>query len=126
MSKQFDLEQSIMDCWHVVDDLKVLTEAILDGPKPLTEDEITNITIGMEQLYQLKFDKCFRTFEDYLKERKEQSPQIIDVRITIIQDEINRLESKFEPFDTGHYKTAVSVLKERLIELQRVKLELEC
>lgn len=71
MSKQFDLEQQILSCWHVVDDLKLLTERLLDGPKPMTEDEISNILIGMETLYQLKFDKCFKLFEEYIAERRE-------------------------------------------------------
>lgn len=75
MSVRFDLEQQIMDCWHVVDDLKILTERVLDGPKPMTEDEISNVLIGMEHLYQLKFEKCFRLFEQYIAERKAEGKE---------------------------------------------------
>jgi hypothetical protein len=70
----FDLEQSIMQCWGVVDDIKLLTQQVYDRPQPLTEDELGNILIGMEALYQLKFEKCFNEFEavcrDFHKYRK--------------------------------------------------------
>jgi len=69
MSTQFDLEQQIMDCWHVVDDLKVVSESVLeDGFDP---DKIVNILIGMEYLYQVKFDHMFRTFEKLQREHYE-------------------------------------------------------
>jgi hypothetical protein len=63
----FDVEQSIMQCWGVVDDLKLLTEQVYDRPKPLTEDELGNILLGMQTLYQLKFEKCFDEFEELCK-----------------------------------------------------------
>jgi hypothetical protein len=66
-SNIFDVEQSIMQCWGVVDDLKLLTEQVYDRPQPLTEDELGNILIGMQTLYQLKFEKCFEEFEELCK-----------------------------------------------------------
>lgn len=67
VSNIFDVEQSIMQCWGVVDDLKLLTEQVYDRPQPLTEDELGNILIGMQTLYQLKFEKCFNEFEELCK-----------------------------------------------------------
>jgi hypothetical protein len=65
---RFDLEQQIMDCWQITDDLKVLTEYVLEhGEEALNIDTVANITIGLQQLYNLKFDKMFRTFEVLLK-----------------------------------------------------------
>ena len=70
----FELEQSIMQCWNVVDDIKLVTQQVYDRPKPLTEDELGNILIGLESLYQIKFEKCFNEFEaicrEYHKYRK--------------------------------------------------------
>ena len=62
--KIFDLEQSILQCWNVVDDIKLITQQVYDRPKPLTEDELGNLLIGLETLYTLKFEKCFSEFED--------------------------------------------------------------
>jgi len=64
---QFELEQQILDCWHVTDDLKVLFEAVVEHDD-LTKDDIANVLLGMSTLYQLKFDKTFSTFEKYIKE----------------------------------------------------------
>ena len=71
MSTQFDLEQHIMQCWDIVDDIKVVYTTHLDGDKPLTEDELANIFIGMEYLYDIKFKRLMSTFEKFLKEIHE-------------------------------------------------------
>ena len=38
--------------------------------------------------------------------------------ITVLQEEIRLLESRSQPEDTGHLRTAVSVLRERVEELK--------
>ena len=69
---RFDLEQQIMECWNVTTDLKRVTEYLLDAPlEPNREDKIANMLMGMEALYEVKFDRCFRTFEKLLKESYE-------------------------------------------------------
>ena len=69
MTSRFDFEQQIMDCWGITDDLKILSEYVLEDPTA-DIDKITNITIGLEQLYAIKFDKLFRTFETMIREGK--------------------------------------------------------
>ena len=66
-STQFDLEQQIMDCWHVTADLDVLFEAVMEHPD-FDRDKISNVVLGLKELYELKFDKMFRTFEQHLAE----------------------------------------------------------
>ena len=63
---RFDFEQQIMSCWNVTSDLKDLNEALLESD--LTKDQISNILTGIEQLYQIRFDKLFRQFEDLISE----------------------------------------------------------
>ena len=65
MTDRFDLEQQIFDCWHIVDELKTLGEAVCESD--LTADETANVLIGLERLYSLKFDRMFRTFETCIK-----------------------------------------------------------
>jgi len=67
MSNRFDLEQDIMKAWNVVDDIRLLNEMLMDGPTPMTEDQIANILIGMEHIYELRFNKLFNTFEKCIK-----------------------------------------------------------
>ena len=61
--KPFELEELIMDCWQVTSDIKVVYEEHLDAPKPMTEDELANILIGMEYMYHRKFERLFREYE---------------------------------------------------------------
>ena len=63
-----DLEQEIMDCWSVTKDIDMLFEAVVE--QGLTQDQISNILLGMKELYDLKFDKMFRTYETLIKDRQ--------------------------------------------------------
>ena len=69
MTDRFDLEQQILDCWHVTDDLNVLLEHIMESDN-LDKDRISNIVLGMKELYNLKFQRCFDTFETLLQDKK--------------------------------------------------------
>lgn len=69
MTDRFDLEQQILDCWHVTDDLDMLLEHTMESEN-LNRDKISNIILGMKELYQLKFERCFDTFERLIKEKK--------------------------------------------------------
>jgi len=57
MSDIFDLEQSIMKCWNVVDDIDLVYKNVMDRQRPFTEDELANILLGMKQLYHLRFEE---------------------------------------------------------------------
>jgi hypothetical protein len=63
---RFDFEQQIMSCWHVTTDIKDLSEEVLEGD--MTKDQITNVLIGMEQMYEIRFNKLFRQFEQLVRE----------------------------------------------------------
>ena len=69
MTDRFDFEQQIMDCWKITDELKTLSEFVLEDPTA-DIDKIANITIGLEQLYAIKFEKLFNTFETMIREGK--------------------------------------------------------
>ena len=69
---QFDFEQQIMECWRVTDDIKLISEYLMDAPLEVgREDKIANMLIGIEALYQAKFDKLWRMFEIQNSERYE-------------------------------------------------------
>jgi hypothetical protein len=72
MSTNFDLEQQILDCWGIVDELGLVYEELCD--ENITIDRTTNVLLGMKELYQIKFDRLFRTFEklcDEIRVQKE-------------------------------------------------------
>jgi hypothetical protein len=66
---RFDLEQQILDCWHLTDDLGLLFEYVMESEE-LDRDKLSNIILGMKELYQLKFDRCFNTFETLVEQKK--------------------------------------------------------
>lgn len=77
---RFDLEQDIMNCWSVVDDIKELSRSMLDR-RTMTEDEVSNYLLGLETIYQVKFERLFETFEQMVHNRKfdETRDEIVNV-----------------------------------------------
>ena len=71
MAKLYDLEQMIMDCWHVCDDLQVIFKQIGDGEREPTKDELMNTLMGMQQLYQWKFEQLFFEYEQVIAEGRK-------------------------------------------------------
>lgn len=63
---RLEFEQQIMSCWNVTSDIKDLSEEVLEGD--LSKDQITNVLIGIEQLYNIRFEKLFRQFEQLIRE----------------------------------------------------------
>jgi len=73
MTRLYDLEPMIMDCWHVCDDLQVLFRQIGDGERDPTQDELMNALLGMQQVYQWKFEQLFNKYEDALRDRQNKT-----------------------------------------------------
>ena len=66
MSDRFDLEQNIMQCWNVTDDIQLY----LDMYDNMDEDQRMNYLIGLKQMYQMKFERTWNNFEDCVRARK--------------------------------------------------------
>ena len=71
MTTLYDLEQPIMDCWSVCDDLETMYRQIGDGEREPTQDELINALIGMRQLYQWKFEQLFYKYEQVLETQRK-------------------------------------------------------
>jgi len=61
MTDRFDLEERIMHCWGIVDDLDYVAELVQD------DDKAANMVLGLKSLYQAKFEKLWETFENSIK-----------------------------------------------------------
>lgn len=71
--KLYELEEAIMNCWSVCDDLETVYKQVGDGKKEPTTDETVNALLGMKQLYHWKFEQLFNEFENLCEEyRKNQ------------------------------------------------------
>ena len=67
-----DLEQQIMDCWSVCEDLKTVYTQLYDWEREPTTDEIANALMGMQQLYQWKFEQLFHKYEMVIEARSRE------------------------------------------------------
>ena len=72
MKTRFDLEQEIMKCWSIVDDIEMLAEYFLDSPKfkdmpPEYADKVHNKLTGLSELYSIRFERLWSTFENCVK-----------------------------------------------------------
>ena len=70
MTKLYELETHIMDCWSVCNDLETVFKQIGDGERVPTEDEMMNVLIGINQLYQWKFEQLFNKYEQILRAQR--------------------------------------------------------
>ena len=70
MTKIYDIEDKIMDCWSVCNDLESVFKQVGDGERVPTEDEMMNVLIGINQLYQWKFEQLFFKYEEILRAQR--------------------------------------------------------
>ena len=64
--KIFDLEQEIMKAWHIVDDIDLLHENVIETD--MSTDDIANVLLGLKGVYSMRFQKLVDTFEEVFKE----------------------------------------------------------
>jgi hypothetical protein len=57
MSDRFDLEQDILRCWAILEDI----ELVRDKPEMID---------SLKEVYEAKFQRCFDTFTEYWQEEK--------------------------------------------------------
>lgn len=65
---RFDLEEAIMACWSTKEDIKLISESVLE--KKLSEDEVLNALIGLEAIHDMRTQKLFDIFEELIKNRQ--------------------------------------------------------
>lgn len=73
MSDIFDLEQQLLECWKVTDDVDMVTKHFIDDPKWAAmdgelADAIMNKYFAIKELYEIKFESVWHTFEEVSKE----------------------------------------------------------
>ena len=59
---RFDLEDQIMQCWNVTSDIKTAYTYLLDSPD-FDIDKASNMLIGIQALYEAKFNKLQEIME---------------------------------------------------------------
>jgi hypothetical protein len=96
MSDQFDLEQGIMECWNVTEELKLLFEELVESDD-FDYDKASNFVLGLSTIYESKFQKLFRTFEEFLKTHYKLRDKYDDA-----MNELDRLTEEQELVDEAN------------------------
>jgi hypothetical protein len=65
---RFDLEEKITQCWGITDEIDLLRRSMLDHPKQMSEDEVDNFLLGLQTIYNRKFEELFAVYEQGIKE----------------------------------------------------------
>jgi hypothetical protein len=60
---RFEFEQQLLDCWNITSDIKLLNEMHQDKPGQMSHADVANYLLGLETIYNVKFDKLFKMFE---------------------------------------------------------------
>ena len=66
---RFDLEQLILKNWEITTEIKHLYEKVLEDDT-YTRDQIANYLLGLETIYELKFNKLWECFESIAQQGK--------------------------------------------------------
>lgn len=67
----FDVEQQILKCWEINEDLELLACEHED------DDEITNKVMGLKNVYEMRFNKLWECYEKATKEMWELRSKLI-------------------------------------------------
>lgn len=74
MSTIQDLEQEVLRCWEVTQDLDLLAEVVNDG------SDHTETVKGIKEVYELRFEKAWATYEKLVSEYYEQRDKIKELK----------------------------------------------
>jgi hypothetical protein len=64
MAKLSDLEDGIMKCWTITDDIDALYVRVMDEVDygKLDSDEMANYLLGLKTIYDVKFNQLFNLY----------------------------------------------------------------
>lgn len=63
---RFDLEQQLLDCWRITDDIKT----VLKITEAEDIDRTQNALIGLREIYEQKFNDLWETFESMISDKR--------------------------------------------------------
>ena len=68
---RFNLEEEIQKVWSTEEDLNTILYRIMDAPDgPPSEDEITNMLIGLKEIHKSRCLKLMDVFESMVEKKK--------------------------------------------------------
>jgi len=76
MTKMQELEQKILGCWQITDDLDEVFSYFYEEDK-IDKDKLAHVLLGLKEIYNIKFENTFNTYEQALKEHYDCKPNSV-------------------------------------------------
>lgn len=71
MSDIFDLEEQMLSFGNVTSDIELVVRHLMDRPQGYTSDDVMNKFMAIKDLYEIKFQRMWSTFDEVVKEYHE-------------------------------------------------------
>jgi hypothetical protein len=98
----YDLEDAIMKVWQTSDDLNMFFKHHGDHPKPMTEDEVSNMILGIKNLHDMRMEFLFDLYKKHFKlDEYCEDPEVIALRERVLG---NKVEEVIKPKKKGSKK----------------------
>ena len=94
--KIYDLEQHIMECWQLVDDVHLLYEQVMNKDLHKDQDRLANALLGLYTIYGMKFERAFNTFEEALEHHYNLNDEVSTNTFSINADQSDALSELAE------------------------------
>ena len=88
MTAMFDLEQGILRCWNITDDIGEILDDLESGNMEM--HEAAEALRAYQKVYQRRFERCFAQFEAYTAEVRDLRVQLKDL------DQAKKVDGKTE------------------------------
>ncbi len=79
MTALFDLEQGILRCWNITDDIGEILDDLESGHMEM--HEAAEALRAYQKVYQRRFERCFAQFEAYTAEVRDLRVQLKDLEM---------------------------------------------
>jgi len=77
MTAMFDLEQGILKCWNITDDIGEILDDLESGHMEM--HEAVEALRAYQKVYQRRFERCFSRFEAYTAEVRDLRVRLQDL-----------------------------------------------
>ena len=95
-NKMQDLEQHIMECWQLVDDVHLLYEQVMNKDLYKDQDRLANALLGLYTIYGMKFGLAFDTYEEALEHHYNLTDEVSTNTFSINADQSDALSELAE------------------------------
>ena len=97
MADRFELEQQLLSCWNIIEDLK-----------DIDESQKFNLIESIVNVYNFKFEKMFDTFEECIKSEFSYRKQLVDLK----KEHEQELKKQRDDFKKEIYNLREQMVKE--------------